>query len=351
MKQTSIIDVKKRDYAVDLIRGFAVVLMIFIHSSVYYLKTPSIIFFWDYSQMAVQLFAFCSAYIFFESQKKFLSILDLIKRLRRLYLPYIYLYVLPVILIDVFITKQAVNYSKIFNLITLGTNRDVGWLVLLFTYFLFLNPLIFILYKKRLKIFYTLLFLSLLSVFSLLLFDITTSFRYTMFLPWLSISFFSLFFTKYKNNPVFVYSALTISGFIFVISRFVLINLEKSIVFTDNKYPPNIYYLSYGVFFAILLYKLFTLLLKHNHSFLVFKPLYFLSKNSYLIFFIHFVYLKLFLDFKLNKVFDWYVLFIYLLIFPTATILIVNKLSSGLFFFNIYKSVSSLRNRQSSRSS
>ena len=81
---------KNRSLLIDFFRGSALITIIFIHSLVPYLSQPDIHKWWNWAQYAVQIFVFCSAYVFFshEITKKEKLFPYFIRRIKRLLLPY-----------------------------------------------------------------------------------------------------------------------------------------------------------------------------------------------------------------------------------------------------------------------
>ena len=104
----------------------------------------------------------------------------------------------------------------------------------------------------------------------------------------------------------------------FFISKWYLGSLEQSLVLIDHKYPPNIYYLSYGLGWISLLY------LIHKYLFLektfIQKPFDFLSRYSYEFFFIHYYFLFLLLHKTDIERFGWIGVTVMILILTAVTI-------------------------------
>ena len=93
--------------------------------------------------------------------------------------------------------------------------------------------------------------------------------------------------------------------------------------FVNNKYPPNLYHLSYGVTMTFLLYLIF-----QNITFpgVVKKIIQFFSFNSYSIFFIHFLLIKILRDqFDIGK-FGWLGFLFIILALTVVVQLFANKL-------------------------
>src|SRR5690348_699826 len=79
---------QKRLVEIDLLRGLAMLVMIFLHTSVYFFSNGSYVaWLWNWGHFAVPVFIFCSVFLFFYKSQKF-SFSYLKKRLWRLLFPY-----------------------------------------------------------------------------------------------------------------------------------------------------------------------------------------------------------------------------------------------------------------------
>ncbi len=282
---------KERDRAIDFLRGIAVLLMIIIHVTAYYLSQKTTRLIWDYTHFAVPLFVFCSAYVYFIKKEHEITFKTLIKRVKRLVIPY-YLF-LGAFYLTSFFMKGTINTERLMNDVLLIGNRDLNWLVVLFLSFILLFP--GIAYLSRWKfVLYTLAVSSFLSTLYLLFHVPAVHFRMYMVIPWSSVVFIAYFFAHVKNKRYFM---MFLSGYAFLLfldSRFYLSAYEKTFVFTENKYPPNLYYLSYGMWLMGMIYLIHDRF-QIGNTFLQ-TILDFVSKHSYEIFFIHFFYLFILID-------------------------------------------------------
>jgi len=83
----------------------------------------------------------------------------------------------------------------------------------------------------------------------------------------------------------FLTTTLVISSVLFAAAQLFLQATKHSLQMYDNKYPPNIYHLSYGIAFLVIFYLAAK---KGLFSFApIQKTIHFFSVNSYPIFFIH----------------------------------------------------------------
>ncbi len=321
---------QERNTTIDFLRGFSVIIIILIHVNAYFgsIKTAQLLA--NYSQFAVQIFVFCSAFIFFDRKKdESFSLTYFIKRIKRLLIPY-YIFLLFYFAFIVLIKQEPLSVSSIFKWLLLQGGRDLNWLVVLFLYFLVLMP--FIKALKNTMLFWLLLIASIVSSTVLLFIHSPVHFRWIMWLPWSLVLFFTYFYTDAKNKIHFLLYSAIINSAIYGISLFILKNQNNTLTFTENKYPPNIFYLSYGLLcisIFILMYEFINLKKYKTHALFSFA-----SKYSYEIFFIHFLYLFIFVEVTKYKQFTWWGLFLIITILSLGTMWIFTKRS---YFFSILK--------------
>ena len=301
--------------------------MIFIHATAYFLNQKYVYVLWDYSHFVVPLFIFCSAYVAFQRKDAgSFSFTQIFKRLRRLLVPY-YIFTVVLMLLFGFILHKEVSYQFILNWILLGSGRDVGWLVVLFVYVIFLIPIIVRVSKFHLLGNFLKKIVWLIPI--LLLFSSPIeSFRFMMWLPWTAFLIFVYWFTQDEEKRWFPWYVLVLFTVGFFLSRFVLISSNHTLVFTENKYPPNFYYLSYGIALITFLYYL--------HRFLTRKRLFaswlqkvfdFLSKHSYSLFFIHFLFVYILKDLTNYRSLEWWGFFGTILSLSILTQIGINQLT------------------------
>lgn len=306
---------KERNTTIDFLRGLAVVLMILIHATAYFLGDPTTKAIWDYTHFAVPLFVFCSAFIFFAKDSiTILSFSYIYKRLKRLVLPY-YIFLIPFFILAFIHSPETFSIRQILEKILLTGGRDLNWLVILFIYFLFLIPTIHFMYKQKKWLFYILSATAFISSILFLFYNPPLPFRFVMWLPWTFFLVFTLMFTEHKNNKYFFWGVTILSAFSFFVSRDALLQQSKTLILTENKYPPNIYYLSYGIFFTTVLYQIHSKFSKNIfYKKYIQKPFDFLSINSYSLFFIHFLFVKVFVDNGAHKTIGPWIFFVVLMV-------------------------------------
>ncbi len=283
---------KERYHEIDILRGIAIIAMIVIHVSVYFLKDRGVFYLWDSLQFAVPVFLFCSSYISFRrDQMVSLQYFPkyLYKRLKRLLVPYWSFLVFYVPLVY-FYEPSQISLSQTARFATLTTSgNDVSWLVLLFVLSAIIVPLVLFLEKKHNVLFWILGVVSFVSSIFLLVFKSPVHFKLVMWLPWTLMFYFTWCFVKKERSKGKLLELFITSVIAYAFLLFYLPETGQSVVHYDNKYPPNLFHLSYGMASIIALYylakkKIFDLpYLKQSIAFL--------SRYSYSIYFIHFLIL------------------------------------------------------------
>ncbi|HSW48444.1 MAG TPA: acyltransferase [Candidatus Saccharimonadales bacterium] len=314
---------KKRNLEIDILRGIAMITVILIHTSYYFINDKTALFLWRWSQFAVPVFIFCSAYIFFQNTKQ-LNFEYLKKRIFRLLKPY-YIFLLFFFPVIYFVNPQILNLNYIFqSLLTIG-GVDVSWLVLLFMYLTIIFPLISLCFEKNKYLFWAYSFLSFASSILLIFYKLTFSYKLIFWLPWSIVALFALFFVKFEARSKILKITSFICGIIFVSFYFLLSRINHNLGFIENKYPPNIYFLSYGLFSIMILYFLSKIIIPNKRTT---SMISFFSKNSYPIFFIHYIFLILFSPYLKTLNLNWFTFFSSILLITSIVQLGINKLGN-----------------------
>lgn len=326
---------KARHLEIDILRGLSMLAIIFIHTASYHLSDKTALMIWDYSQFAVAVFIFCSAYIFFQRPFNFglKNIADYLKkRTSRLILPY-YFFLIVYIIFLWFAEPKNITPDFLFGSFTVLGGWGINWLVMLFLYLMLLMPILYFLKEKMNWLFYVFTFLGLLAASLFMFYSPELPYRATMWLPWSLIIIFSIFFVQYQGKKWFFPVTIIASFILFLTLRQIQSASNHSLAQFDNKYPPNLYHLSYGFFSIALLY---FISLKGFFNFTPLKQfLFFLSKNSYTVFFIHFFFVYFFTIMMREIKFNWVSFFLTVL---TLTLLVqwsYNKIAPRLPFLNV----------------
>lgn len=272
--------------AIDLLRGLAILVMILIHTNAYFLSDKIAFTLWNYGEFAVPVFVFCSSFLFFQKHTvitphTFFPYIK--KRFLRLLIPY-YIFLLFFFPLLFFLERQKLTFKYIFQSVFLISGVDINWLVLLFLMFSFLLPVLSFFAQKKRSIFICFSLVSFLS--SVLFLFIPPPFhdKYILWLPWSIIIIYAWCVVKYGGKKWFYPSTFISALILFMILSMLHISPHQSMNLHENKYPPNVYFLSFGVLsLSGLLY------LAQRGVFNPFrKLLIFLSLYSYQIYFIHY---------------------------------------------------------------
>ncbi len=304
--------------------------MILIHTNAYYLSDKISFTLWNLTQFAVPSFVFCSAFLYFQKahlEHNYLSYLK--KRFLRLLIPYFVflLFFIPLVYLH---DPKHVTPTFLFESVFLLGGVDINWLILLFLYFAALFPILFYLEQKQKILFYIYSFFAVGSSVLLTFYTFPYDYKYIMWLPWSVIILFAMYFIrlrKYNTFPIFsLLISLIICLFFLVVEQLT----NHSLILYDNKYPPNIYFLSYGIFVTMLLF----FMGKYGDT-IFHKFIHFLSIHSYSIYFVHYFILVLISYTVLYKWhFSWYSYFAVVLVITFIAQIGINKLLQQVRFRN-----------------
>jgi len=321
---------------IDILRGLAMVAMISIHTNAYFLSNKVAGFLWDLGQFAVPLFIFCSGYLFFKKDfhiKHYWHYVN--KRFQRFLIPY---YVFLIFYISLVYLKEPAKVTLNYffqNLLVIG-GVDINWLVFLFLYLSILLPPFYFLAHKHKVWFYFFASISFVSSLALMFFSFPFNYRLIMWLPWFLIIVFSFWLVKNEKNNMLQLIVFLFFILIFFSLRHLQVINHHSLIHYYNKYPPNLYHLSYGISFTI---GLFWLAKREVFNFFLLKKMLdFLSINSYSVYFIH--YLIIYVLFVITKIkFNWVTFFLYVLALSIIIQLLINYLLTRIIRFSIIRKV------------
>lgn len=299
---------KNRYREIDLLRGIAILAMILIHTTYYFLGDKTALFIWKWSQFAVPVFIFCSAYIFFQNPKKS-NFEYLKKRIYRLLKPY-YLFLLFFIPVIYFVNHQVLTPNYIIQSLIIAGGVDISWLVLLFVFLTFIFPLISLSFEKYKFLFWTYSLISFISSIFLIFYKLPFSYKFIFWLPWSVIPIFTLFFVLHEHKKNFLNYLIIGSGLVFTSSYYLEKFVNHNLGMYENKYPPTIYFLAYGIFMICISYILSNLLKKNKT---ITRILSFFSMYSYSIFFVHYLLLIILANYRDYFKFNWITFFLSIL--------------------------------------
>lgn len=317
----------ERDKSIDNLRGLAMFAMMVIHSISYFFSDKLSFYIWDYNQWAVPVFFFCSFYLYFKKLKNIPFFSYLKKRLSRMFIPYYIFLIFYYVLLYFFDKNKFFNLNYLKANIFISGGLDFNWLVLAFAYFVFLMP--FISWLKKYKYFYYGFFLLSITASVYFIFN-PINYRLTMWLPWSTLIFFSIFFIKNEKNWKKLFLTAALGIIIFFILRVVEIKIGHNLTQYSNKYPPTLYHLSYGIFSIVII---FWLSKKNFFSYFNFdKLLNFLSLYSYSLYFIHILIMYL-LNWLHLKSSSWFIFFIFIITGSSIIQLSLNQINKKLNLF------------------
>lgn len=318
---------KQRFSAIDDLRGFAMIAMILIHTNAYFWSDTISAVLRDWSQFAVPFFLFCSAYIYFKKNYIIAGNTPAIctyikKRFLRLLIPY-YLFAIIFLCLVYWKEPAKVTWQYIFQSITLTGGIDINWLVLLFLYVTILMPIFDILQRQSKPLFHLYTLFALIASILFIYYRWSYNYRFIMWLPWSIILIYAIYLVRYEEGSIqykgnrFLLISATVAGILFMILRILETGIHHSLQFYDNKYPPNLYIISYGIGTIALLYNIAK---RRAFSFpLLQKVLHFFSNKSYSLYFIHYSILYV-LSFMIKQWhFNWVIFFLAVLSFSVFT--------------------------------
>lgn len=259
--------------------------MILIHVTAWHTSDPLAFRLGDISQFAVQVFIFCSGFLFFlkeQGRETVFSLKYFWKRVTRLLIPY-YIFLVFYLPLEIVESPQKKSLNYVFKSLTLTGGPDLNWIVLLFLCLAVLMPFLIFLLRKHRLFFYSYLFIATLSSLAFLGLRVT-GYKIIMWLPWSLMILTSWLFVKFHNRITSAYLAISCTVTTLLLSFYLSVQ-NHSLLIIDNKYPPNLYYLLYGVAWISGLWFMLSFMdLKKKRWDIV----RFFSVHSYSIFFTHF---------------------------------------------------------------
>lgn len=278
---------------IDLLRGISIVVMILTHTNAYFWDKWSS-FVWNYLHFAVATFVFCSGFVLISKYKfekldykNYLSFIK--KRFLRLLLPY-YIFVFFYYLM-VYIQVKKIDFIDLQQAILVIREPDISWLVNLFLQLTIFFPIFSFLFTKERKIFNwifgAIIFASFLKIFINPKVDYKLIMVFLWFVPFL----LSFYIQENYKNLQFKIRLFLVFITIHILLWFLLNINNMNLVYQNNKYPPNLYYLTYGISFFIFADIIFTKFSFFQNKYL-FKIINFFSVNSFSLFFIQYIVIQ-----------------------------------------------------------
>lgn len=294
---------RERDQFIDNVRGFSMLIVIITHALVPYLSNRFILTLWDRIHFAVPMLVFCSGYILFAHQPKPEGAFQHIgKRVSRLLGPY-YLYAIAFIATAMALGKLQVTPLYILQSLSITGGVDVSWFVLLFMYLAIISPLLSYLLNTHRTVFHTVASISIVSSLLLLFKTPSIDYKWYMWVPWLLPYMFGYYYRISRESHRVL--LLTVIPLLFAIAYIMRDAAGMPLSIISNKYPPTLYYLTYGLTALMLIsYADQTIVFTHSGMRNIWM---FFSKYSYSLFFIHYFLLFLLDAFRVPRMMPPYI--------------------------------------------
>lgn len=286
-----------RIYALDILKALAILIVIVTHVLSRNLGSDIINRIWNYLHFVVPIFVFSSGYVLYRKYHakdwKLKETLGWYKRRAvRLLIPYYLFLIVHYLLWLLFpqvLTGYGLSWSPRFFISSLAlVGVDYGWLPILFLELMMLTPLYLAAWKIR-PLRYVLIGLFGVSTIFVFAGRSPIDYRLVMWLPWsfvYALSFEASRVSLLERGRQYVTPLLLGAlGFlsIYGFSTFFMGHVLAPLTLTLHKYPPDFYYLSYGLGLgSLLLYA--SLQVKRMAS-----SITFISEHSYSLFFVHYI--------------------------------------------------------------
>lgn len=316
---------KKRLPELDDIRGISIIVMILIHTNTYFLSNT-----WAYtsreiSQFAVVAFLFCSSYL--SLLKPYPALSELLpylwKRIKRLVTPFFVFFTLYILFSTIALGKPLAQQYVVSSYLLIG-GIDFNWLVLLFIQLMIVTPFLQFLYDKWKVGLYLYTFAALASSVIFLKHTPLPFYRSIMWLPWSLVIVYTLYFDQIWKNKKGFFGITLLFGMLFIVTQqYILLPLHHSFSMYANKYPPNLYHISYSLFAVNILY--FLSRKKVFSAGILQDIIQFFSTNSYTLFFIHIIVIEG--VWKWVKPTNWILFFLIVTYLSVLIQMGINKLS------------------------
>ncbi len=288
----------KRFDQIDFLRAVAILCVIVIHTLSFNLGVPLTNFVWNYLHFVVAAFIFCSGYVFIAFyQNTFGSIAKTLrwykKRFVRLVVPfYLYLFahyalwlLFPTVFAGLGLQK---SFSFVAQSVFLTGGVNLNWLPLLFLQLTIISPFLLRAMRNQKVLFFLIFFFFILTVFFTVRPFPYSYYRYVMWVPWSLVLLLSFVF--FKKESIKRYLFVGSVCFLVFLSLFLLWHqMLRSVTLIDHKYPPDLFELSYEVAITCFILAISRLSL-FGHK-LIKKIYVFISRQSYQLFFIHYIIL------------------------------------------------------------
>lgn len=274
---------KLRDYNIDILRAIGSLLVILAH-----VRPPEIIL--NFRSFDVILLVFISGMTLSYSNEESL-IKYLTKRIKRLVIPtYI---TITVIFLIAYMACNLLNRTQLFDINTILESyiffEGIGyiWIVKVYLLIAIMSPIICkIVNNIENDFIFILIIIGLSSIYYWMYNELNNIIVNYYIFYMISYSIVAMIGLRCRKKANFVKKIGIFSILIFSIIQIVIIFNNGGFTPTEYKYPPQIYYLSYGISISCILYILFT-----NLNLKVNKYIVWISKNSFNIYLAHIIVL------------------------------------------------------------
>ena len=295
-----------RNFQIDLLKAFSALAVILIHVTSKYTETGYVAQVWQWAHFAVGVFVFASGYLVAKYNETLTTLPEMWKwfkkRIVRLVQPY-YLYVvvhIALILVLPAIFNRSIHWNPGFFVDTILLDGGFGqnWIPRIFVFLTLLYLVIQIIRSvtkssDRIYLWAFMITLFIAFIFQFPAWDMEWErVKHYQAITWLSLMLLGILFYNSSRKKAFLSIGMIVSLSVTAFGFFTLPALGFSSEMYKNKYPPTLYFIAYNSGVALLLYAIagkIEAFIKSNHFFD--KAVTFLSRESYTIFFVHFIVL------------------------------------------------------------
>lgn len=320
---------KNRHREIDELKAIGIFFIILVHSIQQTTQTALSTSLANISQFAVPVFVFCSCLLYAKISSKYTSStpIYIARRIWRLLRPY-YIFLIFYFPLTGVVTLKNIGIKHAMSLLLVwAPTNEPDWAVLLFIYVSCIALLARYLYHHARPVFWVYVGAAVAASGLLLHYRYPFGFRSIMWLPWSLVAMHGFFVKKYEDKYWLYPAILIVPVVVFFTSYLILSQTGQPLSFYANKYPPNLYFLSYGILASSVFYiasrvGVFTIIPR--------RIIKFFSVNSYSIYFVHFILILLFVKYGNIKMFAWWQFFI--IILSTTAILQLSLLRVSKIF-------------------
>lgn len=296
----------KRYFHIDFLRAAAILGVIVVHVWQYNLRDFSAKLIWNYGHFVVPAFVFCSGYVLQKHNYNFNNLKEVLiwfkKRMIRLLIPfytYLLIHYLLIIFFPQFFSGLGLikSFQYIINSIFLTGGVESGWLPLLFIELTLIFPILKIINKKTSTMFiyflFAVLMTGLFTFATLSKISLYQYYRALMIVPYSLILILSMKLAGAETTEPKIrnYLITALIGLITIVLLLVGWPVLGRTTLIGQKYPPNLYYLSYGLVALSIVIIMSTI--KWFQQGIINRFILFTSKESYSLFFISYIVLDL----------------------------------------------------------